>query len=145
MTCQANILAFPASKVLPVGRRDRGDSVPEAPRLSRPRLLVAAARHGQNGYRRARDLRRLMQGAEDVPPPGRALAWLTAREGRMDEARRAGLPDWDLHTHVLLLIALLAEMRLAREAAPAPAPNAAMARGPGRMGAGGRIMRLSAL
>lgn len=146
MTSQANILAFPASKVLPVGRRDRGDSVPEAPRLSRPRLLVAAARHGQNGYRRARDLRRLMQGVEDVPPPGRALAWLTAREGQMDEARRAGLPDWDLQTHVLLLIALLAEMRLAREAAaPAAMPTAMPAAARARAVAGMRMLRLSAL
>ncbi len=141
MSCQANILAFPAARVLPVGARDRGDSVAELPRLSRPRLLVAAARHGQQGYRRARDLRRLMQGAEDVPPPGRALAWLRAREAQMDEARRAAQPDWDLQRHVLLLIALLAEIRLAREAgdiaAPVPAPRRAMG--------AGRVLRLSAL
>lgn len=138
MTCQSNILAFPAARALPVGARDRGDSVMELPRLSRPRLLVAAARQGQPGYRRTRDLRRLMQGAEDVPPPGKALGWLEAREARMDEARRMALPDWDLQQHVLLLIALLAEMRLAREArqTEAPAP---------RRPAAGRVLRLSAL
>ena len=142
MTCQANILAFPAARVLPVCRRDRGDSVPELPRLRRPKLLVAAARHGQHGYRRARDLRRLMQGAEDVPAPGKALAWLTEREAQMDEARRAGVPGWDLQTHVLLLIALLAEMRLVREAAaPVGAAVAARAMRP----AAGGIVRLSAL
>lgn len=140
MTSHSNILAFPAARVLPVGARDRGDSVAELPRLSRPRLLVAAARHGQQGYRRARDLRRLMSGAEDVPPPGKALAWLEAREAQMDEARRAALPDWDLQQHVLLLIALLAEMRLAREAAPAAVP-APMQRVAGQ----GRVLRLSAL
>lgn len=144
MSYQANILAFPAAKVLPVGARDRGDSLAEAPRLRRPRLLAAAARHGQQGYRRARDLRRLMQGAEDVPPPGRALAWLTAREAQMDEARRAARPDWDLQLHVLLLIALLAEMRLAREAGAGAArpPLRPVAAG---AGVAGRVLRLSAL
>lgn len=144
MSYQANILAFPAARVLPVGARDRGDSVAELPRLSRPRLLVAAARHGQQGYRRARDLRRLMQGAEDVPPPGKALAWLSARESEMDEARRAAQPDWDLQRHVLLLIALLAEIRLAREAgqlAPAPVRPARAGTGSGAA----QVLRLSAL
>lgn len=118
MTCHANILAFPADRVLPVGRRDRADTVAEIPRLRRPRLLVTAARHGQAGYRRNRDLRRLMGGAEDLPAPGKALAWLALREADMDQARREGRIDWDLQTHVLLLIALLAETRLTRDTAP---------------------------
>lgn len=142
MTHHANILAFPASRVLPVGRHDRSDSLAEAPRLRRPRLLISAARHGQRSYRRARDLRRLMQGAEDIPAPGRALPWLTEHEADMDHARREGRVDWDLQTHILLLIALLAEMRLAREA-EAAAQTPFIARVNDRRPAG-QLIRLSA-
>lgn len=80
--------------------------------LRRPRLLIAAARHGQQAYRRGRDLRRLMRD-DMLPPAGQAVAWLTAREAAMDHARHARLPEWDLQTHILLLIALLHEMQLA--------------------------------
>lgn len=144
MGFQGNILAFPAARVLAAGAGERGDSMAELPQLRRPRLLVAAARHGQQGYRRARDLRRLMQGAEEVPPSGRALAWLVAREAQMDEARRAARPDWEVQQHVLLLIALLAEMRLARESG-GPGASVAGPRLPGVTPGGGRLRRLSGL
>lgn len=140
MTVITNVLAFPGRKPgagISLGRNDslhesgaaRAEDAGRAV-LRRPRLLVRAARNGVALYRRGRDLRRLMGGAEDLPVPARALPWLSEREARMDAARREGLAEWDLQTHILLLIALMAEARLAREAeAPAqaiPATAAAM-------------------
>lgn len=158
MTRNSNILAFPVSRALPVGRHDRSGSLDEAPRLRRPRLLLTAARHGLRAYRRNRDLRRLMQGAEDIPAPGRALVWLTEREAIMDQARRETRVDWDLQTHILLLIAILAETKLAREAGiirTSPEEAGPAICGPEAIGApttgmtlkraNGRLVRLSAV
>lgn len=78
----------------------------------RPRLLVAAARHGIADYRSARDLPRL------VGPgvPGEAVtARLAELEARMEAARQAGDPGWSCLRHVEVMIALLAERALRLE------------------------------
>lgn len=103
--------------------------------LRRPRLLVRAAHAGQPAWRRGRDLPALLRGVmpaeAPLPAPGGAAAWLRAEEDRMDEARRDGRGDYDLERHLLLLIALLAELRALgpgqarqpEEAAPAALPR----------------------
>jgi hypothetical protein len=79
-----------------------------ATRLSRPKLLVKAARAGMAHYRRDRDL----AGALKRAVPGESLvARLTAAEAACDDARRAGAPSYSPTRHLKLLIALLAEAR----------------------------------
>ncbi|WP_220443730.1 DUF6477 family protein [Paracoccus luteus] len=89
------VIAFPAQRI-------------DAP-LRRPGVLLAAARAGQPGWRRDPALRRLMR-AEVAPRPGAALPWLRAEEDRLNCARLEGAADYDMHRHVLVLIALLAEL-----------------------------------
>lgn len=77
--------------------------------LSRPRLLVRAARFGIGDYRRERDLRRL------VPQPllpSRAVPCLIDEEERMEAIRREGRADYSVARHIEVLIALMAEVRL---------------------------------
>ena len=79
--------------------------------LRRPRLLIRAARHGIQDYRRERDLRRLIN-ANTPPSPETALARLFVAEERAEETRRAGDAGYSIARHVDLLIALMAEARL---------------------------------
>lgn len=78
----------------------------------RPRLLITAARHGMEDYRRNRDLPRLIG-------PGIAAAdvinRLAALEERLEDSRRAGDPGWSCLRHVEVLIALLAERAMHAE------------------------------
>ena len=46
---------------------------------------------------------------EHLPRPEAALARLHAEEARHDLARRENRAEYDLHRHILLLIAILAE------------------------------------
>jgi len=80
-------------------------------RLSRPRLLVRAARHGIQDYCRERDLKRLIA-AQAAPAPEAALARLLDEEERIESTRRRGDAGYSLTRHVDLLIALMAEVRL---------------------------------
>lgn len=82
--------------------------------LRRPRLLMQAARHGLGAYDRARHLPRLMRSLS-LPPPAAAVRQLAAEEDRMEAARRDGEANYSVTGHVDLLIALLAEARLATE------------------------------
>ncbi|SDL07404.1 hypothetical protein SAMN04487971_10610 [Paracoccus chinensis] len=107
MSLMSNVLAFPAQPVLPS--------------LSRPAALVRAAIAGQAQWRRDRDLRRTLR-SDSLPGPGQALAQLRADEDRMNAARQEGAADYDLHQHVMLMIAILAESRLAM-AQQAPGPR----------------------
>lgn len=90
--------------------------------LMRPAVLIRAARAGQAGWRRERDLPRLL-GRETLPSNPAALRILRAAEQAADTGRREGHADYDLHRHVRLIIALLAEMRLQAEGMPQPASN----------------------
>lgn len=80
--------------------------------LSRPRLLVRAARLGLAEFNRERALRRMM-GAEGVPAPGQAFENLFDREAAMNEARRASGAAYSPARHVELLAALIHEAQIA--------------------------------
>ena len=98
------------------------DIAPQHAPLMRPAVLIRAARAGQAGWRRERDLPRLL-GRETLPSNPAALRILRATEQAADTARREGHADYDLHRHVRLIIALLAELRLQAETMPQPASN----------------------
>ena len=87
--------------------------------LRRPRALIRAAREGQAGWKRDRDLKRLLR-ADRCPAPGMCLPRLRAEEAVLNEARLQRAADYDMHRHVLLVIAILAEMRAAVADAPSP-------------------------
>lgn len=93
----------------PATARDLLDTLRPQRGTRRPRLLIAAARHGMEDYRRNRDLPRLIG-------PGIAAAEvidrLTELEERLEDSRRAGDPGWSCLRHVEVLIALLAERAL---------------------------------
>jgi hypothetical protein len=99
------------------------------PPLRRPALLIRAARAGQAGWRRNRDLPRLLR-SDCCPRPGSALPRLRAEEAQMNLARKEGAAEYDLQRHVMLMIAILAEMRAA--VAEAPVAVAALAALSGR-------------
>lgn len=98
-----NVTAFPAFRPQEV--------------LRRPAPLIRAARAGQAGWLRRRDLPRLLR-CEICPDPGRALARLRHEEQELNQARLARSADYDPHRHILLMIAILAEMRLAAQHVP---------------------------
>lgn len=81
-----------------------------APPLRRPKLLVSAARHGLADYNRSRDLPRILQ--QHRIPTG-ALAALQQTEAAMEDRRLTGDPGYSCLRHIDLLIALMAEMRIA--------------------------------
>lgn len=80
--------------------------------LSRPRLLVRAARFGITEFHRERSLRRIFRD-EQVPPPGQAFEQLFVREAEMDEMRQVGEAGYSPARHVELLAALIHEAQIA--------------------------------
>lgn len=80
--------------------------------LSRPRLLVRAARHRTLEFKRDRSLRRVLRG-EAVPAPGHAFDVLLAREEEMNTARSEGGAAYSPARHVELLAALIHEAKIA--------------------------------
>lgn len=78
--------------------------------LRRPRILIRAAREGQSRWRRERDLPRLLR-SDRCPQPGACLKRLRAEEDMLNAARLERRADYDMNCHVLLMIAILAEMR----------------------------------
>jgi hypothetical protein len=105
MSYMPNVIAF----------RPRTVSEP----LRRPSILIRAAREGQAGWRRDRDLKRLLR-LDHTPAAGNALPRLRAEETLLNDARLQRMADYDMHRHVLLMIAILAEMRAAVADAPVP-------------------------
>ncbi len=79
--------------------------------LRRPRLLIRAARFGMSDYRRERDLRRLIGRSA---PPEDAFRDLLSAEGRLEEHRLSGDANYSVARHIEVLIALVAEARLAQ-------------------------------
>ncbi|MBS1303633.1 DUF6477 family protein [Loktanella sp. SALINAS62] len=78
--------------------------------LSRPALLVRAARFAVDDYRRGRDLSRLLDGR--VPAtPGPALVDLLDIEKEMDAARSAGSHAYQVGPHIIALAAIMSEAR----------------------------------
>ena len=80
--------------------------------LSRPKLLVRAARIGLCEYNRERSLRRILPG-QTLPPPGQAFDALIEREDALDQTRRHGGAAYSAARHVEVLTALINEARLA--------------------------------
>ena len=85
---------------------------PSLDTLVRPSILVRAARCGQARYRRERELPRLLELIRP-PSPRVALAELIDIEAELDAVRRSRTGSYDAALHVAVLIALLAEARLA--------------------------------
>ncbi len=79
-------------------------------RLSRPKLLVRAARAGMALYRRERDLAGLIRGS--ATGRGRISALIAAEEA-LEADRQALAPGYSAARHVRMLSALLAEAQLA--------------------------------
>ncbi|MDT1063776.1 DUF6477 family protein [Paracoccus sp. CPCC 101403] len=84
--------------------------------LRRPRLLAQAARAGLGAYQRRRDLPRILK-CEDLPDDRVILQRLRSEEAELNAARIEAQADYDLQRHILILIAILAEFRMA---APVP-------------------------
>ena len=81
--------------------------------LSRPAILVAAARHGMNeSPDRTRLLRRVLRGVP-TPPAGtaRALAVLLDREAELEAMRAGRDPAYTCAAHVEAVTALMMEAR----------------------------------
>jgi hypothetical protein len=85
--------------------------------LRRPRLLVRAARHGLQDYRRDRDLTRLI-GSPATRHPEAALRRLFEEEELLEETRRQGDATYSIARHIEVLIAMMAEVRLLPHRAP---------------------------
>lgn len=88
--------------------------------LSRPRLLIRAARFGLCEYNRERTLKRLTR-SQAMPTPQSAVNALLTFESDLETARQAGDASYSVSRHVEILIALISEARLlarARFAAP---------------------------
>ena len=110
-----NIIPFPLTYAAP--------KMPEP--LRRPALLIRAARLGQSGWKRNRDLPKLLK-CETVPEVGASLGQLRTIEAALNDARLAGAAEYDLKRHILLLIAVLAETRAAARAAAPATPRIGM-------------------
>ncbi|MFN3972116.1 MAG: DUF6477 family protein [Gemmobacter sp.] len=79
--------------------------------LSRPRLLVRAARYGLQDYRRDRDLKRLIDTQPGLTASA-AMARLVDAEEQVEKTRRAGDAAYSVARHIELLIAMMAETAL---------------------------------
>jgi hypothetical protein len=104
MTQTSNVIAF----------RPRSSDGP----LRRPAALIRAAREGQAGWKRSRDLPALLR-TDSCPAPGRCLSRLRAEEAVQNDLRLARAAEYQMQRHVLLVIAILAEMRAAVDSVPA--------------------------
>lgn len=81
--------------------------------IRRPRLLLDAARHSAAGYRRERDLHKLLRG----PGPkrsGEAVMRLMEIEAELDSHRRAGAAHYSIPRHIRVLGAMLGEAQALR-------------------------------
>lgn len=85
--------------------------------LTRPRLLIRAARAGISHYERTRDLTRILRGPAPETPDA-AIGVLIEHEAEVEAHRQASDAGYDLGHHIELLIALMAEARLL----PRPVP-----------------------
>lgn len=78
--------------------------------ITRPQLLISAARFGLDDYRRLPSLRRLLA-VEDLPAPVNILSRLLELEAEQEAKRRSNTADYRVARHVALLVALMAELR----------------------------------
>ena len=83
-------------------------------KLSRPKLLIRAARFGTDSYVRNITLPRLLGGTA-TPTPHSAITKLLELEETANAHRRAGNAEYSINTHIELLIAMMCEARLLRQ------------------------------
>lgn len=76
--------------------------------LTRPRLLVSAARFGLDDYNRLPALRRLL-GLDELPSRTEILSRLLVLEEAQDTMRRTNSAAYRVARHVAVLVALMAE------------------------------------
>ena len=88
--------------------------------LERPKLLVQAARHGIEEYRRDPTLDRLL-GPARPRRCGETALRLLELEADLDSQRRSERASYSIARHVDVLIALMGEARLLRDSARAVA------------------------
>jgi hypothetical protein len=81
--------------------------------LSRPRLLVRAARFGVDDYERGTHLPRLL-GVGNLPRTGESIMRLMDMEADLNDRRVGAAADYSIARHVAILIALMGEARLLR-------------------------------
>jgi len=86
-------------------------------KLSRPKLLIRAARIGAQSYRRNVHLRKHF-GYGAMPRSGQALLGLLEMETALNEQRREKDASYSAVRHVEILIAMMGEARILR-ASPA--------------------------
>ncbi|MEM9247211.1 MAG: DUF6477 family protein [Pseudomonadota bacterium] len=79
--------------------------------VTRPRLLIRAARLGLQDYNRNRDLKRILRG-ETLPGPTHALPRLMDMEANQEDTRKRGDATYSIAKHLEILIAIMAEARL---------------------------------
>lgn len=79
--------------------------------LTRPPLLVKAARIGLMEYSRQRNLRRILR-LSALPDPRRAFIALKATEAELNDQRRGKEACYSVLRHLEVLIALMHEARL---------------------------------
>ncbi len=85
--------------------------------LTRPRLLVRAARLGAGDYRRDRHLQRLL-GYGALPRPAEALMRLMEIERDHEDRRRCDDAGYSLPRHLDVLIAMMGEAQALRASRP---------------------------
>lgn len=100
--------------------------------LRRPKLLLRAARHGADEYRREQHLRRhlgghpggnlrgnsgeQLTGGQTLPITGAALIQLVEIERELNDRRHADDAGYSVVRHVDVMIAMIGEARLLRAA-----------------------------
>lgn len=94
-------------------------ALPPLEELRRPALLLRTARFALRGYRRERDLPRILGAAAPVEA-ARTLDLLQWREAQFETRRRDRAGGYLPSAHVAVMAALLAELRRAGTDAPMP-------------------------
>lgn len=79
--------------------------------LTRPKILINAARLGMADYDRDADLRFIVK-TNQKPAHGEAIETLLTREGELEDNRKNAQASYSVHEHICVLTALLAEVRL---------------------------------
>ena len=86
--------------------------------LRRPKILIRAARAGVIDYRRERDLKKLIR-QQGGTCARKTIDTLLAEEHRLETTRTSGDGSYNLHRHITLLTAIIAEARMSESVAMA--------------------------
>lgn len=79
--------------------------------ITRPSILMRAARISLTSYSRDRDLKRIFR-VQYLPQPRQVLERLVHQETELEEARKTGNAAYDLKFHIQVMTALLQELHL---------------------------------